>query len=54
MKKLQVLVRRCMRESGKNDEGLFEDEYLYEVLCKDWESDLYDKIEKLSKSKNFY
>ncbi len=30
-----------MRESGKNDQGVFEDEYLYAILRKDWVR-LYD------------
>ncbi|PJJ54450.1 GNAT family N-acetyltransferase [Hymenobacter chitinivorans] len=31
-----------MRESGVNDEGQFEDEYLYAILRRDW-APLYDK-----------
>ncbi|RIV24083.1 N-acetyltransferase [Fibrisoma montanum] len=31
-----------MRESGLNDQGAFEDEYLYAILRRDWER-LYDK-----------
>jgi ribosomal-protein-serine acetyltransferase len=33
-----------MRESGVNDEGAFEDEYLYAILRRDWLA-LYDKAQ---------
>ncbi|GAB3551315.1 hypothetical protein GCM10027577_31560 [Spirosoma fluminis] len=38
------MLEGVMRESGLNDHGAFEDEYLYAILRKDWLT-LYDKTQ---------
>jgi RimJ/RimL family protein N-acetyltransferase len=43
-KTVGLQLEGIMRESGVNDDGAFEDEYLYAILRRDWLA-LYDKTQ---------